>query len=160
LSSIYLRNDRWNFFAWLFGTASTSAILANQILSMYALFHPEYTYQRWHVFVTYFLITWLCCCIVLFANSALPALTKVGLFCILAGCTVTVLVCAIMPSRTGKEYATSEFVWQEWQNQTGWGSNGFVFCAGMLNGAYAVGTPYVPLDALPTSIYPSLWISH
>ncbi|KAF2676993.1 amino acid transporter [Lentithecium fluviatile CBS 122367] len=131
----------WNFFAWVFGTASMSSILANQAVSMYGLFRPAYAYERWHVFVTYLLITWLCCCIVLFANRALPVVTNIGLVLILAGCFVTIVVCAVMPSRTGYGHASNAFVWKEWQNQTGWGSNGFVFCAGMLNGAYAVGTP-------------------
>ncbi|KAF2868860.1 amino acid/polyamine transporter I [Massariosphaeria phaeospora] len=131
----------WNFFGWIFGTASMSSILANQVVSMYGLFHPDYAYERWHVFVAYLLITWLCCFTVMFFNRALPTLTKVGLCFILVGCFVTIMVCAIMPSKTGKGYATTAFVWKEWQNQTGWTSNGFVFCAGMLNGAYAVGTP-------------------
>ena len=133
--------NRWNLFAWIFGTASMSSILANQIISMYGLFHPGYAYERWHVFVVYMIVTWMCCLIVMFANRALPALTKLGLFLILSGCLVTILVCAIMPSLTGKGYASSSFVWKDWQNQTGWTSNGFVFCAGMLNGAYAIGTP-------------------
>jgi choline transport protein len=46
-----------------------------------------------------------------------------------------------MPHTTGAGYASSSFVWAEWNNQTGYGSNGFVFLAGMLNGAYSVGTP-------------------
>jgi hypothetical protein len=58
-----------------------------------------------------------------------------------------VLHLAIMPSRTGKGYASNDFVWKEWQNQAGWSSDGLVFCLGMLNGAFAVGTPLV----LPTS---------
>jgi choline transport protein len=132
---------RWNLFAWIFGTASMSSFLANQIVSMYGLFHPDYTYEHWHVFVVYMIITWVCCLVVMFANRALPTLTKLGLVLILLGCFSTILVCAIMPSRTGKGYASSSFVWKDWQNQTGWTSDGFVFCAGMLNGAYAIGTP-------------------
>jgi amino acid transporter len=46
-----------------------------------------------------------------------------------------------MPSRNGFGYAPSELVWKTWTNSIGYSSNGFVFCAGMLNGAYAVGTP-------------------
>lgn len=45
------------------------------------------------------------------------------------------------PLLTFDRHATSSFVWADWANQTGYSSNGFVFCAGMLNGAYAVGTP-------------------
>ncbi|KAF2017817.1 amino acid transporter [Aaosphaeria arxii CBS 175.79] len=133
----------WNFFGWIFNTASISSILANQVISMYGLFHEGYEFERWHVFIAYLIITWLSCAVVLFANRALPALTNVGLFFILAGVFVTILVCVIMPSRLvgGQGHASSSFVWKEWDNQTGWSSDGFVFCAGMLNGAFAVGTP-------------------
>ncbi|KAI4706616.1 hypothetical protein J4E89_008683 [Alternaria sp. Ai002NY15] len=131
----------WNALGWIFGTASISSILANQIISMYGLFHPGYAFERWHVFIAYLIITWLACFVVMFANRALPKLTNIGLFFILMGVFVTIMVCAIMPSRTGKGYASNEFVWKDWQNQAGWKSDGFVFCAGMLNGAFAVGTP-------------------
>lgn len=53
--------------------------------------------------------------------------------------SITIVVCAVMPSRTG--HASHSFVWKDWTNDTGYSSNGFVFLAGMLNGAYAVGTP-------------------
>ncbi|KAH8728307.1 amino acid/polyamine transporter I [Phaeosphaeriaceae sp. PMI808] len=131
----------WNFLGWLFGTASISSILANQIVSMYGLFHDGYAYERWHVFIVYLTVTWVSAFIVMYMNRALPTITKIGLFFILAGCFVTILVCAIMPSKTGKGHATSSFVWKEWSNQSGWASDRFVFAAGMLNGAFAVGTP-------------------
>lgn len=131
----------WNYFAWIFGSASMSAIIANQIISMWGLFHPDYTSQRWHVFVTYLIVTWMCCATVLFANRALPAISNLGLFFIIAGVIITILICAIMPSTTRDGHASTAFVWRDWQNQTGYTSDGFVFLAGMLNGAYAVGTP-------------------
>ncbi|KAL9624309.1 MAG: hypothetical protein Q9160_001556 [Pyrenula sp. 1 TL-2023] len=46
-----------------------------------------------------------------------------------------------MPSTTGYGHASHSAVWTEWQNATGWSSNGFVFLAGMLNGAFTIGTP-------------------
>lgn len=108
---------------------------------MYGLFHEEYAYERWQVFIVYLFITWMSCAIVLFFNRALPTITNLGLFFTLVGVFITVLVCAIMPSRTGKGYATHDFVWKNFDNQAGWTSSGLVFCAGMLNGAFAVGTP-------------------
>jgi hypothetical protein len=140
-----ISSRRWNFLGWLFGTASISSILANQVISMYGLFHEGYAYKRWHVFIAYLIMTWLSALIVMFMNRTLPTITKLGLCLILAGVFTTILVCAIMPSRTGKGYASNAFVWKEWENKTGWGSDGFVFIAGMLNGAFAVGTPYVIL---------------
>ncbi|KAF2140050.1 uncharacterized protein K452DRAFT_231526 [Aplosporella prunicola CBS 121167] len=131
----------WNFFAWIFGAASQSSILANLILAMYGLYHPEYVPQAWHTFVTYIIVTWLCCATVLFCNQALPALGQLGLFLILGGVFLSILVCAIMPGTSGRGYASDGFVWREWRNQTGYTSDGFVFVAGMLNASFAVGTP-------------------
>lgn len=78
---------------------------------------------------------------VLYANRALPRLELVGGFFVAAGVIVTIMVCVIMPKVKGRPYASSEFVWLEWQNGTGCDSNGFVFCLGMLNGAFTIGTP-------------------
>jgi choline transport protein len=110
---------------------------------MYALFHPEFEIHRWQVFVAYLICIWACCFIVLFANRALPTIESIGGFLVIAGVIITILVCAIMPHTKGTGYATTAFVWREWENETGYTSNGFVFCLGMLNGAFAVGTPDV-----------------
>ncbi|KAH8678868.1 amino acid/polyamine transporter I [Tricladium varicosporioides] len=131
----------WNTFAWMCGSASMASISSQAAVSMYGTYHPNYVPERWHVFIGHLVVTWICCSTVLFANRALPTLNSIGLFFILAGVFITILVCVIMPHKTGSGYATSSFVWKDWSNQTGYTSNGFVFLAGMLNGAYAVGTP-------------------
>ena len=76
----------------------------------------------------------------LFANRALPVIGNLGMFFIISGVLITIIVCAVMPSVRDVSYATNDFVWHDWTNQTGYTSNGFVFVAGMLNGAYAVGS--------------------
>ena len=131
----------WNFFAWILGGASIAAIIGNLTVQMYATYHPDFVAQRWHVFVAYLIITWSCCCLVLFANSALPAVNNVGLFLILGGVFITIIVCAVMPSMSaGSGHASTAFVWSDWTADLGY-PNGFVFLVGMLNGAYAVGVP-------------------
>ena len=129
----------WNFLAWLIGLAATAQIIAAQTVSMYAVFHPEFVTQRWHVFVTYIILIWLGGCLVIFANKLLPKLETLGGFLVISCVFITIVVCA---SRA-PVHATHAFVWREWQNSTGYGSNGFVFVLGMLNGAFAVGTPDV-----------------
>lgn len=80
------------------------ASICGQIaVAMYGIYHPDYESQRWHVFIGYLIITWMCCSVVLFANRALPMLNTIGLFFILAGVFITVLVCAIMPHENGSE---------------------------------------------------------
>jgi choline transport protein len=131
----------WNTFAWVCGSASVSSIASQIIIGMYGIHHPDYVPERWHVFIGQVVISWMCCCTVLFANRTLPALNSVGVIFILGGVFTTILVCVIMPHTTSSGYATTSFVWLEWSNQTGYTSNGFVFLAGMLNGAFSVGTP-------------------
>jgi choline transport protein len=131
----------WNFLAWVLGLTGSCQIMAIMVVSMYALFHPDYVIQRWQVFIAYQITLWSTCFIVLYLNRALPTLESIGGFLTVAGGIVTILVCAIMPHTTGIGYASTEFVWKEWVNSTGYSSNGFVFCLGMLNGAFTVGTP-------------------
>lgn len=66
----------------------------------------------------------------------IPYLQHVGLFLIIAGGLVTIIVVAAMP----KQHATNSFVWSDWQNLTGL-PNGIAFLAGVLNGAFTIGTP-------------------
>lgn len=109
---------------------------------MYSLFHPGFIPEQWHVFVSYVIVTWLSSSIVLFWNRSLPVINDIGLFLIVAGVTITIITCAVMPGLSGGSgYATHASVWTEWSNETGYTSEGFVFCMGMLNGAFAVGTP-------------------
>lgn len=131
----------WNCLAWILGAASMSFILAQQTVSMYALMHPGFSVSTWNTFVSFLLCTWTCCAIVLFMNRFLPWVGNLGMFFILAGVFVTIIVCVVMPYVNGTGYATNELVWATFDNQTGYTQTGFVFVAGMLNGAYSVGTP-------------------
>jgi len=134
-------SSRWNFWAWMFGLASTAQILAAQTLSMYGACHPDYTEQRWHIFICYFVYTWVPCLIVLYLNRLLPKFAAMDGILVIVGVLVTIIVCAVMILQRG--HATNDFVWRDWQNTTGYESNGFVFVLGMLNGAFTVGTPDV-----------------
>jgi choline transport protein len=108
---------------------------------MYALFHDNYQSERWHVFIAYLLCSWISASTVIFGHHLLPFLNQVGLFWVCVGGFVTVIAVAVMPSTTGNGYASSHQVWAEWQNDTGYSSNGFVFLLGLLNGAFALGVP-------------------
>lgn len=87
-------------------------------------------------------------------HSILPKILNFGAFLCISVWFVTVIVLAIMPSKTGKGYASNSFVWKDWNNATGYSSSGFVFLAGMLNGAFAIGTP----DGCTHRTYLSLYV--
>ena len=96
--------------------------------------------QPWHVYVAFVLITWLCAATVIFANRLLPVLNDIGLFLIIGGGLITIIVVAAMP----KVHASSQSVWSgsafSANNLSGW-SNGVAFLTGVLNGAFTIGTP-------------------
>jgi amino acid transporter len=128
-----------NGLAWAFAVASNCVMTCKMIIWAYALYHPDYVPERWHVFIAYLIMSWLCCFVVMFGQRVLPLISRIGSFLIITGFFVTVIVCAVMPGTSGNGYASSEFVWKDWDNMTGFSSDGFVFLAGMLNGAFAVG---------------------
>lgn len=128
-----------NGLAWTFAVASNCSMCSSMIVYAYALFHPGFEPEDWHVFVTYLIMSWVCCFTVMFAQRALPWISRLGSFFIVAGFFIIVIVCAVMSSRSGAGYASNDFVWKGWTNMTGYSSDGFVFLAGMLNGAFAIG---------------------
>ena len=127
-----------NYFGWMFDLASIISIPANVVVQMYAVFHPDLVIQPWHVYLAYVLITWSCCFFVIFGNRLLPVVNHFGLFMIIVGGIITVIVCAAMPAVR----ADSSFVWSSFNenNITGWPS-GVAFLTGVLNGAFTIGTP-------------------
>ncbi|KAF6813109.1 amino acid permease [Colletotrichum sojae] len=129
----------WNYLAWILGAASMASIFGNTVVQMYALNHAGFEAQPWHVFVVYIVATWLACAAVCLANSAMPRVNDFGVFAVLAGFLTTVIVVAAMPGKGGRPpHASHSFVWAEWTADIGY-PDGFVFVAGMLNGAFSVG---------------------
>lgn len=110
--------------------------MSELVVQMYALYHPLYTIQPWHIFIALVLITWICIALTIFFNRYLPILQQFGLFMVVVGGIVTIIVIAAMP----KSHAPNSFVWSNFQNQTGW-TPGVAFLTGVLNGAFTIGTP-------------------
>ncbi|KXL43141.1 hypothetical protein M433DRAFT_58879 [Acidomyces richmondensis BFW] len=125
-----------NFFGWIFDLASIASIPANVAVQMYAVFHPKFVIKPWQSYVAFVLITWLCTLFVIFCNRLIPYLQHCGLFLVIIGGLVTVVVVAAMPT----QHASNAFVWRDFVNSTGW-SGGVAFLTGVLNGAFTIGTP-------------------
>ncbi|KAF2235931.1 putative choline transport protein [Viridothelium virens] len=125
-----------NFFGWIFDLASITYIVAELVVQMYVVYHPDLMIQAWHLYIAYVLIIWLAVVATVFANRFLPYLQHFGLFMVIVGGMITIIVVAAMP----KQHASHSFVWTDWTNVTGWGS-GVAFLTGVLNGAFTIGTP-------------------
>ena len=110
--------------------------MSELVVQMYFLYHPNYVIQSWNIFVVLIIITWACIAATIFCNRWLPYLQQFGMFMVLVGGLVTIIVLAAMP----KQHASTAFVFTDWSNTTGWGS-GVAFLTGVLNGAFTIGTP-------------------
>ncbi|KAJ7730277.1 choline transport protein [Mycena olivaceomarginata] len=127
-----------NFYGWMIGLAAIVMIPANVVVQMYVVFHPDVLVQLFSAvayFVAFFVINWICSLTVIFFNRFMPALQRFGVFMIIVGGLVTIIVLA-----SAKSHASASFVFTDWENATGW-SGGVAFLTGMLNGAFAIGTP-------------------
>ncbi|KAJ5480721.1 hypothetical protein N7539_006615 [Penicillium diatomitis] len=127
----------FNAFAWLLSASSMSSILGNEAVAMFLLKHENIEWRSWHVFIVFQLMNWSCCAIVCFGNRFIPILNRIALTLSMVGLIVTVIVLAVMP----KTHASNRQVWTEYHNRTGGWSDGICFMTGLLNAAFAVGTP-------------------
>ncbi|KAJ5935311.1 hypothetical protein N7466_004858 [Penicillium verhagenii] len=126
-----------NACAWLLSASSMSSMLGNEAVAMYLLKHSEMTWNSWQVFVVFQIVNWTCCAIVCFGNRFIPLINRIALTLSMCGLLVTVIVLVVMP----KTYSTNSQVWVEYHNETGGWSDGVCFMTGLLNAAFAVGTP-------------------
>ncbi|KAK4465513.1 putative amino acid transporter [Cladorrhinum samala] len=128
-----------NFYGWIFDLAALVQISANISLSMYAIYNRDtYSPEPWHAYVTYLIVLWICAAAVIWGNRLMPYTQNLGMFFVIVGGVVTIIVLAAMP----RSRATDHFVWKSFDenNLTGWGG-GVAFLLGVLNGAFTVGTP-------------------
>lgn len=68
---------------------------------MYGVLHPDYLYERWHIYILQVFFNWVACSLVMFGNRLLPVMAKWSLSFIIGGWITTVLVCTIMPRPGG-----------------------------------------------------------
>ncbi|KAI1752203.1 amino acid transporter [Xylaria castorea] len=128
-----------NFYGWMFDLASLVQITANILVQLYATYHQgTYVSQPWHVYLAYVAVLWLSTLFIIFANRLVPYTQTLGLFFVMIGGVITIIVIAAMP----KTHASSHFVWASFgeNNLTGW-QGGVAFLLGVLNGAFTIGTP-------------------
>jgi amino acid transporter len=127
-----------NACAWLLSAASMSSVLGNEAVAMYLLRHPDVEWHAWQPFIVFLIVLWMCCGIVCLGNRYLPLLNRVSLVLSMGGLFITIVVLAVMPRG---RHASNAQVWKIYYNETGGWSDGICFLAGLLNSAFAVGTP-------------------
>jgi choline transport protein len=120
----------------MFDLAAIVQIEASIAVQLYAVYHPDLDIKGWHTYVAFILLTWICSTFCIFFNRLIPKLQDLGLFLVLGGGIITIIVVAAMP----RTHASNAFVWKDYANGTGW-NGGIAFLTGVLNGAFTIGTP-------------------
>jgi choline transport protein len=110
----------------MFDLASIAELTASVAVQLYAVYH-EIDVQPWHIYVAYILISLVCVAFCIFYNRFIPKLQDFGLFLIVGGGIITIIVLAAYPKEKG--YATTSQVFKNWDNQTGW-NDGVCFLTG------------------------------
>lgn len=113
----------------IFTSASVTLSIASQVVGFYALMHPDFVYKPWQVFVAYQLINLFCMafnCYEKWLSFIGNVTLYTSLFSFLV-ITLTVLICS------RGNYQPASFVFQDFDNNTGWSSAGVAFLVGLIN---------------------------
>ncbi|PVI02997.1 amino acid transporter [Periconia macrospinosa] len=119
---------------WLAMTASAPYGAASLLMGLVKLNHPTFESQAWHVTVAYIGITLIALFINLYGNKIMPLLQdSIMAFHVLFFVIVFIVVLSVTPSRN-----SAQFVFAEFQNNTGWKSDAVAWFLGMLTSCYVM----------------------
>jgi len=121
-------------FGWQSVAASAPFLAGTMIQGLLVLNDPTYVYERWHGTLLYWAILALALVVNIWGMHILPQVENatmilhVGLFIVLL-----VAICVVSPTKN-----SASFVFSDFENETGWQSNGVAWCIGMLSSAYVM----------------------
>ncbi|KAF2009093.1 amino acid permease [Aaosphaeria arxii CBS 175.79] len=119
-----------NVSGWIALVASGGLLGSQLIVGVISLYHPSYTPERWHQFLIYIAYNVIAFVVNAFMNSSLPYVNKAAITWSITGfvvISITVLACA------SPNYASAEYVFAEFLNETGW-PDGIAWLLGLLQG--------------------------
>jgi choline transport protein len=119
-----------NLTGWVALVATNSSLASTLIINMISIYTVDYNFKRWHQFLIYLGMTATSFAVNAYMQSLLPKVNAVALTWSLVGflvVAITILACA------APDYATGEFVFAHWINETGW-PDGIAWLLGLLQG--------------------------
>lgn len=119
---------------WIALTTSGGLLASQNIAGLIALFHPDFTlkpYQVWLIYTAWTLIAFV---VNAFMNRLLPYVNRTAFIWSIGGfgiICITVLACS------SPNYASAEFVFTDFINNTGW-PDGIAWLLGLLQGGFGI----------------------
>ncbi|KAL9940524.1 hypothetical protein V8E36_000012 [Tilletia maclaganii] len=124
---------------WWALTATASSIAGQYITGIISLLHPNYTLQRWHQTLIYWVWTAGAWALNIFGEALLDPINRFSIFWSMTGAALICIVCLARASSgpPGARYQSGEFVFRTLINRTGW-PDGVAWILGLLQSAYGL----------------------
>lgn len=106
-----------NVAGWIALTATAGLLGSQLILGVISLENPNYSSKAWHQFLIYIGYTIVMFLMNAFGNKLLPYVNKTAFIWSLGGFAV---ICITVLATSSPDYASADFVFTEFLNQTGW----------------------------------------
>lgn len=119
---------------WWLTSASVLNFAASMVLSCANLWYPDYVIQRYQQWLVYVLLTWMVAVVNIFGANVIPyvhKLTFIVAVLSLGSTIITLLVCS------RNRYPSASWVFGDFQNSTGWESDGLSYVLAIANAVYA-----------------------
>ncbi|KIW90075.1 uncharacterized protein Z519_09506 [Cladophialophora bantiana CBS 173.52] len=121
-------------FGWQSVAASAPFLAGTMIQGLIVLNNPTYIYKRWHGTLLYWAVLLLALVFNVLGIRILPHVENASM--VLHVVLFFILLIAIIALSPTKNSAS--FVFTDFENQTGWTSNGVAWCIGMLSSSYVL----------------------
>lgn len=118
-----------NVFGWIATSAGFIITFPIMALALASFWNPGYNVQTWHVFLIFQAMNFLMVSYNIFLLKRTIWLQDVGFFLSLIAFFVITITC--LAESNPKQ--SSDFVWREFVNTSGWSSDGIVFLTGLVN---------------------------
>lgn len=137
---------------WLAFTASAPFASGTIIQGLITLNYPDYVPERWHGTLLYIAVLSIAFALNIWGSRLLPILENfIMALHILFFFAMLIAVAIIPPSRH-----SAEFVFANFQNNTGWENDGIAWCLGLLTSAYIlIGMPFINARTPPLKAFPN-----
>jgi choline transport protein len=123
-----------NVSGWIALTTS-GGLLASQLISgLISLYHPDFKLKAYQVWLIYVLWTLIAFVINAFLNNILHHVNRAAFIWSIGGFVIVCITCLACASPT---YASAEFVFTDFINETGW-PDGIAWLLGLLQGGFGI----------------------
>ncbi|EYB29088.1 hypothetical protein FG05_11111 [Fusarium graminearum] len=126
-------NGWMSVIGWWLASSSVSNFVSSMILDIVSAWHPDWNQERWHQYLIYVALIWIATSANIFMSRWIPLFNKMVFVLSVLTLSATTITLFVVT----KNHASSEFIFKDTTNRTGWSSDGFAFMLAVGNAVYA-----------------------